>query len=288
MELEVETTSLAGATRDRVRSNTSVQKFDQSGYHRWYNFVLGFSDQLVSEVLADFSVGPDAVVLDPFCGTGTTVIECAKRGIRAIGIDANPFAVFAAQTKSKFDLDADRIHNAAVGVQKRYREIVTSNRRFTSGKTFDYLAGSGMLGRGWISAKPLRKALALREAIQRCSDPEIRDVLLLALLADLPANIGNMRFGPQIHIGSVKEDVDPIPQFRKRVAAITEDVRRSNGGKGYKKPVVILGDSRSLKPTLRQGLADATPLIDFVICLRLIQRSMTTRDIRGSNSPSPT
>ncbi len=266
MNLQSFLTSQFDAASDRVRTNASVQKFDQSGFHRWYNFILGYSDQLVAEVLNDFAVGKGAVVLDPFCGTGTTVIECAKRGVRAIGLDANPFAVFATSAKCKFQLDPIRVSNAAMGVEKRYREIVTSNRRFTNNKTFEYLVSSGMIDRGWISTKPLRKALALREAIQRCSDREISDVLLLALLADLPSNIGNMRFGPQIHIGALKTDVDPIPNFRKRVAAICEDLRHASSVKAYKAPSIFVGDARSLRPSLRRGLDGAVPLIDFVIC----------------------
>jgi hypothetical protein len=38
-------------------------------------------------------------VLDPFCGTGTTALVCAERGIRADTIDINPFLIWLAQTK---------------------------------------------------------------------------------------------------------------------------------------------------------------------------------------------
>lgn len=38
----------------------------------------------------DFVIGvlPDGIgVVDPFCGSGTTLVACAKRGIGFIGID---------------------------------------------------------------------------------------------------------------------------------------------------------------------------------------------------------
>lgn len=33
---------------------------------------------------------PDGIVLDPFCGTGTTLEYCSKHGIRGIGVEINP------------------------------------------------------------------------------------------------------------------------------------------------------------------------------------------------------
>ena len=150
---------------------SDVQQFDQESFHRWYNFVLGFSDQLVEKILVKFSVDSTATVLDPFCGTGTTMVECAKRGIPSIGIDANPFAVFAARVKSRFDLDPDALMRAATRVENRYHAIFSTNRRFTDELTYRYLQQSGMLDRGWISKRPLRKALVLREAISRGRKP---------------------------------------------------------------------------------------------------------------------
>jgi hypothetical protein len=39
---------------DRPGRN-DVQQFDQAAFHRWYSFILGFSDQLGSELI-NFSV----------------------------------------------------------------------------------------------------------------------------------------------------------------------------------------------------------------------------------------
>ena len=38
-------------------------------------------------------------VLDPFCGSGTTLIEAARQGRRPIGIDTNPVAVLMSNAK---------------------------------------------------------------------------------------------------------------------------------------------------------------------------------------------
>ena len=44
--------------------------------------------------------GQDALFLDPFCGSGTTLVEARHRGLRVIGVDANPLAALLAQAKT--------------------------------------------------------------------------------------------------------------------------------------------------------------------------------------------
>lgn len=67
---------------------------DDRPVHEWYRFVLSFPPHLVRDYLERFEIGRRRLVLDPFCGTGTTLVECKKRGIPSVGIEANPMASF--------------------------------------------------------------------------------------------------------------------------------------------------------------------------------------------------
>ena len=68
--------------------------------HRWVPWIAGFSRQFVQDALARHLPEPGAgVVLDPFAGVGTTLIEADLAGHAAIGFEINPYAVFAAKTK---------------------------------------------------------------------------------------------------------------------------------------------------------------------------------------------
>src|ERR1017187_6262830 len=64
----------------------------------WLRLTPAYSVHLVADILNEFDLS-DGVVLDPFCGTGTTALVCAERGIRADTIDINPFLVWLARTK---------------------------------------------------------------------------------------------------------------------------------------------------------------------------------------------
>ena len=74
-------------------------------FHDWYRFVLSFPPHLVRQYLNEFQLTGDDLVLDPFCGTGTTVVEAKLRGIRSVGLEANRFAAFAGSVKVEWDID---------------------------------------------------------------------------------------------------------------------------------------------------------------------------------------
>lgn len=244
---------------------SELQQFENGAFHRWYNFILGYSDQLVTQAFKTLDVANAQRVFDPFCGSGTTLVEAAQRGLPSIGIDANPFAVFAARVKTRFSLSSESLLASAEGVERRYKKLLDAKPTLEEDPTYLYLRDSGMIERGWISPEPLRKALALKKAIEGCRKEELHDTLLLALVADLPHNIGNMKFGPQIYKATERQDVDPLPRFRARVESMALDLDEIVN-KEMLVPSVVLGDARSIKPALRGHFGDVTPPIDVVIC----------------------
>ena len=70
--------------------------------HNWYYFKEGFSKQLVDIFIDQFELTKDSLVLDPFCGVGTTLLSCKQRGIKSIGFDVSPFFVFVSKVKTRF------------------------------------------------------------------------------------------------------------------------------------------------------------------------------------------
>lgn len=77
--------------------------------HDWYRFVLSFPPHLVREYLDRFNVQRSNTVLDPFCGTGTTSVECKKLGIGSIGIEPNPMAYFASSVEVDWTVNYQRV-----------------------------------------------------------------------------------------------------------------------------------------------------------------------------------
>lgn len=59
-----------------------------------------FVTELPRALLSVLPVPKGTAVLDPFCGSGTTLVECQRRGIPSFGIDLNPIACLIARVKT--------------------------------------------------------------------------------------------------------------------------------------------------------------------------------------------
>lgn len=66
--------------------------------HQFYRYPARFSPRFVRTAIEAFS-SPGDVILDPYMGGGTTIVEAYTAGRRSIGNDVNSLAVFVAATK---------------------------------------------------------------------------------------------------------------------------------------------------------------------------------------------
>ncbi|HLY31297.1 MAG TPA: DNA methyltransferase [Ktedonobacterales bacterium] len=69
----------------------------EQGRHGWLRLTPAYSVHLVEELIAQCT--PGDLILDPFCGTGTTALVAAQAGIPCHTVDVNPFLVWLANAK---------------------------------------------------------------------------------------------------------------------------------------------------------------------------------------------
>lgn len=81
------------------RQLVTFQKNKKMPIHRWYSFTQGFSDGLIEKLIEKMDIKKGDLVLDPFSGSGTTLLSCATRGIDSIGIEISPFMTWVSSVK---------------------------------------------------------------------------------------------------------------------------------------------------------------------------------------------
>jgi site-specific DNA-methyltransferase (cytosine-N4-specific) len=76
--------------------NKQSTRYSVHGLHEYKG---KFNPQVAKAILNIFDIHPGDRVLDPFCGSGTTLVECAHLGVAGYGTDLNPLAVYLANAK---------------------------------------------------------------------------------------------------------------------------------------------------------------------------------------------
>jgi hypothetical protein len=210
---------------DRTRPEWNQIRAVDRIAHDWYRFVLSYPPHLVQEYVTKFGIGPGQRVLDPFCGTGTTVVECKKLGIVSVGVEANPLAHFAGSTKLDWSPDPDGLLDWAQQIADRATALIELETVWRS-LPEDNLK---ILLKNSLSPLPTHKVLILREQIEQVIAPPAaqpyRDHLWLALAKALVNGISNIYFGPEVTVGKAKDDAPVVQLWLSAVQAIAADLR---------------------------------------------------------------
>ncbi|MFY9234218.1 MAG: DNA methyltransferase [Fimbriimonadaceae bacterium] len=205
--------------------------------HAWYRFVLSFPPHLVRQYLSKFEMSPGDTVLDPFCGTGTTIVECKKQDIGAIGFEANPMAALATRVKSNWTIWGSELERVAEWAASQAQNDIDLCFKgvpaFRAGVSKDQLTLYGwrtldddaykLLLANSISDKPLHRALVLRLWIAKAPS-ELIEPLQLALAWTLVVHAGNIRFGPEVGITPPKEDCDVVGLWLEQCRRMATDL----------------------------------------------------------------
>lgn len=245
--------------------------------HDWYRFVLSYPPHLVRDYLDRFGIEPHHCVLDPFCGTGTTVVECKKHGVPSIGIEANPMAHFAAEVKVDWSVDPSALLAHAEGISAEALAILdedgisdippsagvdlfTSQLPSRKSRTPEYRTLSPdlmkLLIANSISPLPLHKTLVLLDRLRAAMPNPFARHEQLALAKAVVFAISNLHFGPEVGVGKPKEDVSVVHEWVKEIRLIASDIKALRDRDGT--PARIFHcDSRSLSQVIPPRSVDA-------------------------------
>ena len=159
--------------------------------HRWVPWIAGYSKHFVEDALARFTDSP-SVVLDPFAGVGTTLVEADLAGHEAVGFEINPYAAFAAQAKLKAHrIDPDHLRSTVgrfmmfmeKGVRRRNKPRTVPPASFRTRTPF-------------YSPKVEQKVLLAWDFIVD-REPQITDIYRLAFAATM-VNYSNYSYEPSL------------------------------------------------------------------------------------------
>ncbi|MEW6350293.1 MAG: DNA methyltransferase [Thermodesulfobacteriota bacterium] len=260
---------LDSVDRPDALSSANKIRIEDRSVHDWYRFVLSFPPHLVRNYLTRFKIRPGQVVLDPFCGTGTTLVECKKRRIRSLGVERNPMACFASHVKTSWNPDAAALRHHARQIAGQASQRLLQDG--TEAEELPFLSelpdpdrqlmtlapdAWKLLLKNSISPLPLHRVLVLQEALIEHQRHDLNCHETLALAKTIVFGAGNLHFGPEVGVGRPKKDAPVADMWLRNMLIMAEDLEEL--GPGPFAPADVLdGDARDVSGLIEEGSVDA-------------------------------
>ena len=259
----------AALTNAAAQNGRNKVRPEDRAVHDWYRFVLSFPPHLVQDYLGRFGVDPSCMVLDPFCGTGTTLVECKKLSIASLGIESNPMAHFASAVKVDWSADGAQLSAYAEKVRSSAgKTLKRQGMDECGGLPLFALNGAKrpplrslpseqhcLLLKDSISPLPLHRTLVLLDAIDRFGTAQQQRYGRLAIANALVQAIGNLKFGPEVGVGKRKEDAPVLEAWRSNIQTMARDLDM-NADRREAPAQVVKADSRRVGEALKPQSVD--------------------------------
>jgi hypothetical protein len=194
-------------------------------------------------------------------------VECKKRGIASVGVEANPMAAFASRVKTDWSPSAQGLLQHSDTISERVRACMEKDGLddtlfFTSAqklpkrpRTLDE-ERSALLLSGSISPLPLHKTLLLLDILAEEKKSLFHSHERLALASALVQEIGNLHFGPEVGVGPRKQDVSVTGAWLARIHQMARDLRELRPFR-HVRAIVEQADSRQIASVIEPESIDA-------------------------------
>lgn len=244
-------------TQQRMESNGGRSRNIRYFMHSLHEYKGRFYPQLGKSLLNIIGANRGDIVLDPFCGSGTLLLEAALAGVTSIGIDANPIGQLIASAK----ISSLRVNERTLCEMKEKmaedrifcRSNNTLKRRCAQKKDLEYLSR-------WFPQENLDVLLHIERQIEESFLGDGR-IILKAVLSAIIKRFSYQAYGEQ----RIRRRKDTPPEnvhefFYDYLCTHIEkiiDSRQDLLVKDTAPARAFLGDAR--------GIPIATNAIDFVI-----------------------
>jgi DNA modification methylase len=233
-------------------------------FHRWWPYVQGYSAEFVSNLLRSDGLRRGSTVLDPFAGSGTSLIEAQRIGARAIGYELMAPAALAARVKTDIDL--------APGDLERAAAVLLRTAQHAPMAALPFLRET----RRQFSPEALAQLRRIRSVLPAADARGVTDALRLAFAATL-VPVSRLRRSPCLGYDPVdRERPLPFVQYAGVIRTMVEDLRaRARSSESRGPPAEVRsGDSRSIDlPAQSVDLAITSPPyvngLDYVMNYKL-------------------
>lgn len=129
--------------------------------HGFHPYPAMMIPQIARRLIELYSKKSDSV-LDPFCGTGSVLVESKIKGLKSFGIDINPLALLIAKVKTTL-IEIEKLEDGYNKILKKYNKI--NDVELPEFFNIDY----------WFTKDVIKKLAKLKKAIFDINDEKLKD-----------------------------------------------------------------------------------------------------------------
>lgn len=187
-------------------------------FHKWFRYREGFAGELIEELLKDSGINKDEVVIDPFSGSGTTLVVSVLNGYKTLGIDVNPLSSFITNVKLKSYTQEEltEFKNSIVFMNKKKLENTTKYKDVEK----------------YFTEENFLDLCTIREYIEDIQEGKLKDLLLTAFISIIEASSNRKRDGNGLKT-VVSKVTNVFEYFEQKCLEIIRDIEGVNYTKNY-------------------------------------------------------
>lgn len=188
-------------------------------FHRWFRYSAGFSAEWVEDVIATHGHGKDTKVLDPFCGSGTTLLAASKVGVDSVGFETHPFVARIAESKLDWNVDVALLEKCAHDVVSAAKKMNLKKPASTSTLILKCYTSENL-----IELESLRRAY-IEMSVTEIPD-NIRQAIWLAITCILreTSGVGTAQWQYVLPNKTKAKVSNPYAAFMARISMFSEDI----------------------------------------------------------------
>ena len=186
--------------------------------HRWFRYSAGFSAEWVKHTIKKYSK-TNSIILDPFAGSGTTLVAANELNVPSIGYEKHYFVHRLANTKLHYSVNFNHLN-------KLYQKIISQ----TQSDRFDFEAQPDLLKRCY-SPEVLEKLVSMKNNYFQAADNTIEsEILWLAITAILRSSsfAGTAQWQYVLPNKTKRNVLDPIEALNQKLNEIIGDIQLFN------------------------------------------------------------
>ena len=148
------------------------QNASKTPVQRWYPYREGYSTELVTSFIE--KLGISGAVLDPFSGSGTTLLAARQSGLDSVGVEVNPISVLVSECENELysSLDLSDLSDTIEHIKK----LRKGRKKFTS---------SYSLAEKMFNDEILSALIQIKGEFDKFSNSKIRRLCLVAWLSTI-------------------------------------------------------------------------------------------------------